>query len=215
MFIVERKPKSIEAEAYRSLRTNIQYSSFDKEYKTLVVTSANMGEGKTTVSSNLALVLSQGEKKILLIDCDMRKPSIHKRFRVTNTHGITDLLLGKKSIDSVINKFNNNLHIITSGKIPPNPAEMLDSKVMTKFLDAMKNEYDYIVIDTPPIQAAADAQILSTKTDGILVVVRAGETKKDSVIDSISKLKKVNANIIGTVLNGVENKNEKYYCNYE
>ena len=215
MFIVERKPKSIQAEAYRSLRTNIQYSSFDKEYKTLVVTSANMGEGKTTVSSNLALVLSQGEKKILLIDCDMRKPSIHKRFRVTNTHGITDLLLGKKSIDSVINKFNNNLHIITSGKIPPNPAEMLDSKVMTKFLDAMKNEYDYIVIDTPPIQAAADAQILSTKTDGILVVVRAGETKKDSVIDSISKLKKVNANIIGTVLNGVENKNEKYYCNYE
>ena len=215
MFIVERKPKSIQAEAYRSLRTNIQYSSFDKEYKTLVVTSANMGEGKTTVSSNLALVLSQGEKKILLIDCDMRKPSIHKRFRVTNTHGITDLLLGKKSIDSVINKFNNNLHIITSGKIPPNPAEMLDSKVMTKFLDAMKNEYDYIVIDTPPIQAAADAQILSTKTDGILVVVRAGESKKDIVIDSISKLKKVNANIIGTVLNGVENKNEKYYCNYE
>ena len=215
MFIVERKPKSIEAEAYRSLRTNIQYSSFDKKYKTLVVTSANPGEGKTTVSSNLALVLSQGEKKILLIDCDMRKPSIHKRFRVTNTHGITDLLLGKKSIDSVINKFNNNLHIITSGKIPPNPAEMLDSKVMTKFLDAMKNEYDYIVIDTPPIQAAADAQILSTKTDGILVVVRAGETKKDIVIDSISKLKKVNANIIGTVLNGVENKNEKYYCNYE
>ena len=215
MFIVERKPKSIQAEAYRSLRTNIQYSSFDKEYKTLVVTSANPGEGKTTVSSNLALVLSQGEKKILLIDCDMRRPSIHKRFRVTNTHGITDLLLGKKSIDSVINKFNNNLHIITSGKIPPNPADMLDSKVMTKFLDAMKNEYDYIVIDTPPIQAAADAQILSTKTDGILVVVRAGETKKDSVIDSISKLKKVNANIIGTVLNGVENKNEKYYCNYE
>ena len=92
---------------------------------------------------------------------------------------------------------------------------MLDSKVMTKFLDAMKNEYDYIVIDTPPIQAAADAQILSTKTDGILVVVRAGETKKDIVIDSISKLKKVNANIIGTVLNGVENKNEKYYYNYE
>ena len=215
MSIVERKPKSIQAEAYRSLRTNIQYSSFDKEYKTLVVTSANPGEGKTTVSSNLALVLSQGEKKILLIDCDMRRPSIHKRFRVTNTHGITDLLLGKKSIDSVINKFNNNLHIITSGKIPPNPAEMLDSKVMTKFLDAMKNEYDYIVIDTPPIQAAADAQILSTKTDGILVVVRAGETKKDIVIDSISKLKKVNANIIGTVLNGVENKNEKYYCNYE
>ena len=215
MFIVERKPKSIQAEAYRSLRTNIQYSSFDKEYKTLVVTSANPGEGKTTVSSNLALVLSQGEKKILLIDCDMRRPSIHKRFRVTNTHGITDLLLGKKSIDSVINKFNNNLHIITSGKIPPNPADMLDSKVMTKFLDAMKNEYDYIVIDTPPIQAAADAQILSTKTDGILVVVRAGESKKDIVIDSISKLKKVNANIIGTVLNGVENKNEKYYCNYE
>ena len=214
MFIVERKPKSIEAEAYRSLRTNIQYSSFDKKYKTLVVTSSKPGEGKTTVSSNLALVLSQGEKKVLLIDCDMRRPSIHKRFRSTNTDGITDLLVGKKNIGSVINKFSNNLDVITSGSIPPNPAEMLDSKEMTKFIDLVKSEYDYIIIDTPPIQAVADAQILSTKADGVLFVVKVEETKKDVVIDSISKLKKVNANIIGTVLNGMQNKNEKYYYSY-
>ena len=188
--------------------------SFDKKYKTLVVTSANPGEGKTTVSSNLALVLSQGEKKVLLIDCDMRRPSIHKRFKSTNKNGITDLLVGNKNIGSVINKFSNNLDVITSGSIPPNPAEMLDSKAMTMFIDSMKSEYDYIVIDTPPVQAVADAQILSTKADGVLFVVKAEETKKDVVMDSISKLKNVNANIIGTILNGMQNKNEKYYYSY-
>ena len=95
MLIVERKPKSIAAEAYRSLRTNIQYSSFDKKYQTLVVTSANPGEGKSTVASNLALVLAQGESKVLLVDCDMRRPSVHKKFRISNTYGISDLLVGK------------------------------------------------------------------------------------------------------------------------
>ena len=98
MLIVERKPKSVAAEAYRSLRTNIQYSSFDKKYQTLVVTSANPGEGKSTVSGNLALVLAQGESKVLLVDCDMRRPSVHKKFRISNTYGISDLLVGNKKM---------------------------------------------------------------------------------------------------------------------
>ena len=211
MFIVEKKPKSVAAEAYRSLRTNIQYSSFDKKYQTLVVTSANPGEGKTTVAGNLALALAQGESKVLLVDCDMRRPSIHKTFKISNTYGISDLLVGNKKLESVANKYNDNLSIVPAGKIPPNPAEMLASKVMTAFLEEMKNYFDYIVLDTPPLQAVTDAQVLSTKVDGSLIVVRAGVTKKDAVHNAVSIIKKVKGNIIGTVLNVAETKNDKYY----
>ena len=214
MFIVETKPKSIEAEAYRSLRTNIQYSSFDKKYQTLVVTSANPGEGKSTVSGNLALVLAQGESKVLLVDCDMRRPSVHKKFRISNTYGISDLLVGNKKMESVAHKYNDNLTIVPSGKIPPNPAEMLGSKAMTAFLEEMKKHFDYIVLDTPPLQAVADAQILSTKVDGSLIVVRAGVTKKDAVHNAVSIINKVNGNIIGTVLNAADNSKDKYYYYY-
>lgn len=211
MFIVEKKPKSVAAEAYRSLRTNIQYSSFDNKYQTLVVTSANPGEGKTTVAGNLALALAQGESKVLLVDCDMRRPSIHKTFKISNTYGISDLLVGNKKLESVANKYNDNLSIVPAGKIPPNPAEMLASKVMTAFLEEMKNYFDYIVLDTPPLQAVTDAQVLSTKVDGSLIVVRAGVTKKDAVHNAVSIIKKVKGNIIGTVLNVAETKNDKYY----
>ena len=210
MFIVEKKPKSVAAEAYRSLRTNIQYSSFDNKYQTLVVTSANPGEGKTTVAGNLALALAQGESKVLLVDCDMRRPSIHKTFKISNTYGISDLLVGNKKLESVANKYNDNLSIVPAGKIPPNPAEMLASKAMTAFLEEMKNYFDYIVLDTPPLQAVTDAQVLSTKVDGSLIVVRAGVTKKDAVHNAVSIIKKVKGNIIGTVLNVAETKNDKY-----
>ena len=214
MFIVEKKPKSIAAEAYRSLRTNIQYSSFDKKYQTLVVTSANPGEGKTTVAGNLALVLAQGESKVLLIDCDMRRSSLHKRFRISNTYGISDLLVGKQKFEEASYKYNDNLTILPGGKIPPNPAEMLASKAMTAFLEEMKKHFDYIVLDTPPLQAVSDAQILSTKVDGSIIVVRAGVTKKDAVNNAVSIIKKVNGDIIGTVLNAAEYKKDKYYYYY-
>ena len=214
MFVVEKNPKSVAAEAYRSLRTNIQYSSFDKEYKTILVTSANPGEGKSTTAGNLALTLAEGEARVLLVDCDMRKPSVHKNFRVTNTYGISDVLLQKKKVMEVAHKYNENLYIITAGKIPPNPAEMIASKAMTLFLEEMKEHFDYIVLDTPPVQAVADSQILSTKVDGSLFVVRAGVTKKDEVQSAIAALKKVNANIIGTVLHAIDNNTNKYYYYY-
>ena len=214
MFVVERKPKSISAEAYRSLRTNIQYSSFDKENRVIVVTSSEPGEGKSTTSGNLALALAQGENKVLLVDCDMRKPSLHKNFKISNVYGLSDLLLHKQSMDTVCFSYNKNLSLVTSGKIPPNPSEMLASKVMSSFLEEMKNHYDYIILDTPPLQAVTDAQILSTKVDGTILVVRAEKTKKESVMNSINLIKKVNGNLIGTVLNGVNNSRNKYYYYY-
>ena len=214
MFIVEKEPKSIAAEAYRTLKTNIQYSSCDNQYKTIVITSSNPGEGKSTTSGNLALTLAQGEDKVLLVDCDMRKPSIHKKFRLTNTYGLSDVLIQKQNVMDIAHKYNENLHILTAGKVPPNPAEMLGSKTMTAFLEEMKKYFDYIILDTPPLQAVTDAQILSTKSDATLLVVRAGVTKKECVNNSISLLRKVNANIIGTVLHAVDNTRNKYYYYY-
>ena len=211
MFVMEKAPKSIDAEAYRSLRSNIEYSSFDDEYRVIVVTSSVPGEGKSTTSGNLAIALAQSGNSVLLVDCDMRKPSIHKKFKISNAAGTAELLLRKKSFEEVANDYNENLTIITAGKIPPNPSEMLASRAMTAFIKEMKNEFKYIILDTPPLQAVTDAQVLSTKADGVLLVVRAGSTKKELVSNSVDLINKVQGKVIGTVLNGVENKKNNYY----
>ena len=211
MFVMEKAPKSIDAEAYRSLRSNIEYSSFDDEYRVIVVTSSVPEEGKSTTSGNLAIALAQSGNSVLLVDCDMRKPSIHKKFKTSNAAGTAELLLRKKLFEEVANNYNENLTIITAGKIPPNPSEMLASRAMTAFIEEMKKEFKYIILDTPPLQAVTDAQVLSTKADGVLLVVRAGSTKKEMVLNSVDLIKKVQGKVIGTVLNGVENKKNNYY----
>lgn len=214
MFIVEQEPKSIAAESYRTLRTNIQYSSFDKPYQIIVVTSSEPGEGKSTTSGNLALCLAQGDKRVILIDCDLRKPSIHKKFKISNIVGLSDVIIGKEELSTAVHRHNKNLIVLTSGKIPPNPSEMLSSKAMSKLLEGLKKEFDYIILDTPPVQAVTDSQILSTKADGTILVVRAERTKKEAVNNAVSLLRKVNANIIGTVLNGLSTDRNKYYYYY-
>ena len=214
MFIVEKEPKSIAAESYRTLRTNIQYSSFDKEYKVIVVTSSDPGEGKSTTAGNLALSMAQDDKKVILIDCDLRKPSLHKKFKISNLVGLSDVIIGKTDLIKAVYRHNKNLVLLTSGKIPPNPSEMLSSKTMENLLETLKESFDYIILDTPPVQAVTDSQILSTKADGTILVVRAEKTKRDSVQNAVNLLKKVNANIIGTVLNGVDSSRNKYYYYY-
>ena len=214
MFIVDEKPKSIAAEAYRTLRTNIQYSSFDEEIRTIVVTSSEPGEGKSTTAGNIAILFAQAAKKTVIIDCDLRKPSLHKKFKISNIGGLSDILIGKEKIDDVIHHFNEELDVITSGKLPPNPAEMLGSRTMERLLVALKERYDIIILDTAPLQAVTDAQILSTKSDGIILVVRAHATKRESVIQAKGLIEKVGGKILGTVLNGVENTRGKYYYYY-
>ena len=214
MFIVEKSPKSVAAEAYRALKTTIQYSSFDKEYKTIVITSSNPGEGKSTTSGNLALTLAEGESRVLLVDCDMRKPSMHKNFRVTNTYGIADILLQRKKVMDVAHMYNKNLSIITAGKVPPNPAEMLGSKAMSAFLEEMKEHFDYIILDTPPILPVTDSKLLAIKADATVVVVRSEVSKSKHVSQAFKELEKVNANIIGTILNDVKMYSEKLYYDY-
>ncbi|WP_217077959.1 CpsD/CapB family tyrosine-protein kinase [Clostridium baratii] len=214
MFILEKQSKSIEAESYRILRTNIMYSSFDKEIKRILVTSAEPGEGKSITSGNLALAFAHDEKKVILIDCDLRKPSLHKKFRISNNRGLSDVIIDRDKLNKCIQKRTEYLDILTSGKIPPNPSEMLGSKAMSSLLDELSNIYDVIILDSPPVLAVTDAQILSTKTDGTILVVRGEKTKKDSVISAKGILNKVNANILGTVLNGGNKNKDNYYYYY-
>ena len=214
MLILEAQPKSSISEKYRVLRTNIQYSSIDKEIKRILVTSSEPGEGKSTTAGNLALAYAQDGKKVLLMDCDLRKPSVHKTFKVSNTFGISDVILNRDKLKNAIIKRNENLDIITSGEAPPNPSEMLGSLAMTNLLNELNEYYDVIIIDSPPVHAVTDAQILSQKVDGVVLVVKAETTKKDSVIEAKNLLDKVGANILGVVLNGAENTVGKYYYYY-
>lgn len=213
MFIVEDKPRSVEAEAYRTLRTNIQYSSIDKEIKSIVVTSACPMEGKSTVSGNLALAFAQNGKKVIIVDCDLRKPSIHRKFNISNLCGLSEVMIGKETLDNAIQKYKSNLHILPSGKIPPNPAEMINSTTMSNLLEELKAEYDIVIIDSSPLEAVTDSQILSTKVDGTIIVLKAGVSKIESVKEAKNLLNKVGANIIGLVINQISKskKNYDYY----
>lgn len=213
-FVVEKKPKSIAAEAYRTLRTNIQYSSFDKEIRSIVVTSAEAAEGKSTVSGNLALSFAQNEKKVIIVDCDLRKPSVHKNFKISNLVGLSEVLIGKVQLEEAVQSRNEYLDILPSGKIPPNPSEMLSSKTMINLIEKLKEKYDIIILDSAPLLAVTDAQILSREVDGTILVTRAGRTKRESVIEAKNLLIKVGANIIGIVLHAVENTRGKYYYYY-
>lgn len=218
MLIVEKKPKSVVAEAYRTLRTNVQYSGFDKEIKTILVTSSEAKEGKSTISGNIAVSFSKNEKKVILIDCDLRKPSLHKMFNVSNVKGLSEVLIGTEELNETIQEYSNNLDILTSGTIPPNPSEMLGSKSMSALLEVLKNKYDTIILDSAPIRVVTDAQILATKVDGTILVVKRDSTKIDAVKDSKNLLNKVGANIIGSILNGTDipsRRDRSYYSNEE
>lgn len=213
MFIVDKLPKSITAESYRSLRTNIQYSSIDKHVKTLVVTSSNAGEGKSTVAGNLAYTFFQGGKRVLIIDCDLRKPSLHRKFNVSNEVGLTDVLVGTSELNKVMKKIDDNLYLLTTGTLPPNPAEIIGSNTMENFLDECKINFDYIILDTPPILPVTDSKLLAIKADATVLVVRSEISKLKHVSQAFKELGKVNANVIGTILNDVEVHSERLYYN--
>ncbi|BDU91019.1 CpsD/CapB family tyrosine-protein kinase [Clostridium perfringens] len=211
MFLVDKDPKSIAAESYRVLRTSLEYSSIDKELKSIVVTSSEPGEGKSTVAGNLASIIAQNNKKVIIIDCDLRRPTIHKKFGISNSIGLTEYIIGKNDLNNVIQILNENFSVITSGRIPPNPSEILSSKSMENLLKALSVCYDYVILDTPPLTAVTDAQILAGKCDGTILVVRAESTSKESIIKAYKELEKVRANVLGSVLNGIKGNNKIYY----
>lgn len=215
--ITRRDPKSPISEAYRTIRTNIEFSNLDREIKTIVVTSSKQNEGKSTVIANLAVSFAGMEdKKVLIIEGDLRNPTVHRMFNLSNSHGITEILTGKKSFQECVYKTEvQGLEVITCGKIPPNPSEMLASKKMKAFIESLKDYYDYIFIDAPPIGIITDAGIVSTYTDGAMLIVGSKEVDIEMVKIAKSRLEKVNANILGLVLNKFEQSNGSYsYYNY-
>ena len=214
MFITSKMPKSISAEAYRSLRTSIKFSSVDKPLKTIVVTSSIPGEGKSTISGNLAITLSQSGARVLLIDCDLRKPSIHKKFRVVNDLGLTDILVDKCSLKDVIKKIDEYLFMITAGTIPPNPSEIVGSNSMEDLIKELSLSFDYIVMDTPPVIPVTDPLLLAAKSDATIIVVRARKTKEKIIRQAYDELIKENSNIIGSILNDSETKTNNSYYDY-
>lgn len=218
MLIVEKKPKSAVSEFYRKLRTNIEYSSFDTKIKTILVTSSQIKEGKSTICGNIALTFAENEKKVLLIDCDLRNPNIHKLFNISNVSGLSEVLIGTKKLDEVIRSYNSKLDILPCGTIPPNPSKMVESESMGNLLESLKKIYDVIILDSSPLNAVTDPQILSTKVDGTILVIKKDATKIDDVLESKKLLEKVGASIIGCVFNGTEapkKKNYIYYANKE
>ncbi len=209
-------PKSVISEEFRAIRTSMQYSNLDKKIKTILVTSTTKNEGKTTTTSNLAVSFAKVDnKKVLVIDCDLRNPSIHKAFGISNIKGLSDLLIEGKSILNYIKPTQiENLHIITAGAVPPNPAEVLASNAMQEFIKTIKEEYDYVFIDTPPIGMVTDAGILASFIDGTVLVVRSEMVDINKVQESKKKLNSVNANILGAILNRKKVRNDDYYYSY-
>lgn len=213
--ITIKNPRSPIAESYRTLRTNIQFSSFDKKIQTLIVTSSGPGEGKSTTSSNLAVVMAQNGNKTILIDCDQRKPKLHKVFLTSNQKGLSDLLVGNFTFEDAVQKTHiENLDLLTSGTRPPNPSELLASEKMKSFIEELRKKYDCIIIDTPPVIAVTDAQIVSRHADGCLLVVASSQAEREAAIKAKELLEKVDAKILGVVLNKLDVQEKGYYGYY-
>jgi succinoglycan biosynthesis transport protein ExoP len=206
------EPRNPISESFRSLRTNIQYASVDHPIKSLIVTSATPKDGKTTIAINLSVVLAQGGKKVTLIDADMRRPQIHQRLMLPNTSGLSDLFVN--SLDGLNGTLKDtgveNLSAITSGRIPPNPSELLSSQKMNQILDKVHEKHDIVLIDTPPVLSVTDAAALSTMVDGILLVAKPGSTKLAAFKMTVEQLRRVGANILGVVLNEMEARSARY-----
>ena len=213
--IANANPKSIISEQFRTIRTNINFSMPDEEIKTILVTSSIPGEGKSTNAANLGVVFAQEGKKVLIIDGDMRKPTIHHTFEVYNIAGLSNILARQTDFhDTIQDTKIENLQVISSGPIPPNPSELLSSKKLNEFMIEIKKEYEIVIFDAPPLLSVTDAQIIANKCDGTLLIVNTGTVEKGEVLEAKAKLVAVHAKILGVVLNNYKlskNKNYNYY----
>ncbi|OPJ61657.1 CpsD/CapB family tyrosine-protein kinase [Clostridium oryzae] len=212
-----KDPKSTAAEAFRTLRTNIQFSSFDEELDTIVITSTQPGEGKSTVATNLAVVMAHSGKKVLLMDCDLRKPTVHKKLGLSNKEGLSNLLSKEKKLDEVIKASDvENFYVLTTGPIPPNPSELLESNKFRNFLKEISSVFDIVLLDAPPVLAVTDAQILASFCNGVVFVAGYGQAEKKAIVRAKELIEKVSGKILGVVINKVPNtKDSYYYYNYE
>jgi len=212
---VAKNPRSPVAEAFRSLRTNLEYSSVDNPARTMLVTSSGEGEGKSTVAANLAIVEAQSGKKVVIVDADMRRPKVHVQFNKSNRRGLSDVVTGKLSIDDVVKTYDQveNLSVITCGTIPPNPSELLGSERMSQTLKDLEERFDLVIIDTPPM-IVSDAQILSSKVDGVIFVVIPGQTRAIAALRPMEELRRIDSTVMGVVANKIPRSRDYYYGGY-
>jgi capsular exopolysaccharide synthesis family protein len=206
-------PHSFLSESYRICRANINYMNIDNNYQVLMLTSSVPSEGKTTTSCNLAITIAQSDKKVLLIDGDLRKSKIHKVFKLNSFPGLTDAIYEKLSLSDIVQHIESvpGLDILVSGKSTPKPAELLGSDSFKKLLNEAKNLYDIIIIDSPPVLTVSDTVIISQLVNGVLLIVAAKETNKDVVLNAKKTLEKVGVNIMGIILTKTKVKNGNYY----
>lgn len=205
-------PKSMIAEQYRTIRTNIEFASIDCEIKTIVITSAEPGDGKSTTAANLAIVFAQQGKRVLLIDSDLRKPTAHYTFKVDNKVGLTNVLTKQYAFSEAITVTEDSkLYLLPSGPIPPNPSEMLGSEGMKNLLEEAKEQFDVILLETPPILAVTDAQVLSNLAEGAIFVVNSGKTEVDKAKKAKEQLVNTKVKLLGAVLNNKKQKDNQYY----
>ena len=209
--INENTPFDIK-ESYKTVRTNILFSLVPSNKKTVVITSAIPGEGKSTTAGNLAITMAETGAKVMLVDGDLRKPVQHKFFQVENTKGLSNLLVGFDSVsDSVKRNVVPNLDLVTAGALPPNPSELLGSKNMSIFIQKMEEYYDYIIIDTPPVNIVTDAVALANQTAGIVLVARSGYAPRESIQLAAQTIEQAGCKILGIVLSDVSPENNKQY----
>ncbi|ASS66734.1 MULTISPECIES: CpsD/CapB family tyrosine-protein kinase [unclassified Paenibacillus] len=214
--ITASNPKSPISESYRMLRTGVDYAGVDDPVDLLMVTSCRAGEGKSTTSANMAVTFAQAGQKVLLIDADMRKPSQHHIFSLSNRGGLTGVLQGRSTLEQGVQASEvDNLDILTAGPTPPNPSEMLGSRAMAALLELAKEQYDQVIVDTPPILAVTDAHIVAGKCDGVVLVIDAGKVKSDTARKAKETLENAGSRMLGVVLNNVDRDgNSGYYYYY-
>jgi capsular exopolysaccharide synthesis family protein len=200
------EPRSPISEAYRTLRTNLDFAGLDQALETLVVTSAGVGEGKSTTLANLAVVSAQAGRKIILVDADLRRPTLHQTFGLGNETGLTTVMMDQAAFASppLQETEVEGLSVLTSGPLPPNPADLMGSRRMEEVIAALSDQADQILFDTPPVVAVTDAAVLATKVDGVLLVISAGKTRREYARTAVQRLEQIKARLVGTVLTNMQ-----------
>lgn len=209
-----KNPRSAAAEAFRTLRTNLEFAAVDNPLKVILVSSAAVGDGKTSLSSGLATIMAQGGKTVVLVDADLRRPSIHRYLGLSNKNGLSDVFRNSIELHEALQTWNlEKVMVIPGGETPPNPAELLGSKKMDTILESLRNVADIVIVDAPPF-LVTDAALLASKVDGVLMVVRSGHSRKNEVLYSLEQLERAGARVIGVALNGITRSTEAVYSRY-
>jgi capsular exopolysaccharide synthesis family protein len=207
-----QEPAGVDSEAYRILCTKLFYSLLDSPSKVIVLTSAGRHEGRTTTVANLGVALAQADKNVLILDCDLRNPALHKRFGSKNIRGLVNILVDGQHPQEVWQEPIPRLKMISAGPLPPNPMELLSSRRLTAFLEEMRQEFDYVLVDTPPV-GLSDSFVLAANGDGVLLIVHTQRTRKGALPQAVRDLQSVGANVLGTVMNSYGAPKDDYYSN--